>query len=291
MNVVTTKQALRAAIASANARSVGFVPTMGYLHDGHLSLFRQAREDNELVVASIFVNPTQFAAGEDLDTYPRDEAGDTAKAEGCGVDILWMPPAGTVYASDHSTFVRVHGLEDGLCGNSRPHFFRGVATVVLKLFHLVTPTRAYFGEKDYQQLTVIRRMVRDLDLPIEVVGMPLVREADGLAMSSRNAYLSPEERLLARGLSESLRSVDAAYCAGQRDGATLRAQLHEALAGIEGARVDYADLIDAETLGSRNAGLLGDSPTVAALAVWIGRTRLLDNITLGRDAGRNAPTV
>lgn len=282
MNIVTTKEALREAIAPHRGRRIGFVPTMGYLHEGHLSLFRQARAENDLVVASIFVNPTQFAPGEDLDTYPRDEAGDTAKAEAAGVDLLWMPPAGSVYAEDHATFVRVHGLEEGLCGISRPHFFRGVATVVLKLFHLVTPTHAYFGEKDYQQLTVIRRMVRDLDLPIEVVGMPLVREPDGLAMSSRNAYLSAEERVTARGLSAALRALHATYDAGERDGARLHAQLHAALEAIPGARIDYADLVDAESLASRNTSQLGDATTVAALAVWIGRTRLLDNVTLGR---------
>lgn len=283
MIIVETKQALREELRKRRAGSIGFVPTMGYLHEGHLSLFRAAREADDTVVASIYVNPTQFAPGEDLDTYPRDAEGDRAKAESCGVDVLWMPRADEVYAPDHSTRVVVDGLQEGLCGISRPHFFTGVATVVAKLFALVRPDRAYFGEKDYQQLTIVRRMARDLDLGVEVVGCPLVREPDGIAMSSRNAYLSAEERVQARALSAALRDLDATFRSGTRDADTLRAQLHAALDAAPGVKTDYAELVDATTLENRAGSTLPDGPaTVAAVAAWVGKTRLLDNVTLGR---------
>ncbi len=283
MIVIESKAELRAELAKHHGRSIGFVPTMGYLHEGHLSLFRAARAGNDVVVASIYVNPTQFAPGEDLETYPRDAEGDLAKARSCGVDILWMPRADQVYAPDHSTRVVVDGLQEGLCGISRPHFFTGVATVVAKLFVLVRPTRAYFGEKDYQQLTIVRRLARDLDLGVEVIGCPLVREDDGIAMSSRNAYLSAEEREQALALNRALRALDAQFRAGERSADALRSALHSALDEAPGVQVDYAELVNAHTLENRAGSTLPDGPeTVAALAAWVGTTRLLDNVTLGR---------
>src|SRR5262245_46686238 len=182
-------------------RRVAFIPTMGYLHQGHVSLLEEGRRRGDQLVLSIFVNPTQFGPKEDLSRYPRDLDGDLAKAEGAGVDVAYVPDAAAMYPDGYQTYVEVERLQQGLCGASRPGHFRGVATVVLKLFNAVQPTVALFGAKDYQQLQVLRRMTRDLDLDIEVVGMPIVREADGLAMSSRNAYLSPDERRHALALS------------------------------------------------------------------------------------------
>ncbi len=200
---------------AAAAGDVGLVPTMGYLHEGHLSLVRAAREANAHVVASIFVNPTQFAPNEDLSTYPRDEARDLALLEAERVDAVFAPPAEEMYPEGFSTYVTVEGLTSRLEGASRPTHFRGVTTVVLKLLNAVQPRRAYFGRKDAQQLAVIRRMVRDLDLPVEVVGLPIVREADGLALSSRNVYLTPEQREAALALSRSLRAGGASVRAGR----------------------------------------------------------------------------
>lgn len=280
MEIVADKQAVRARVREALRRgqTVGFAPTMGFLHDGHLSLFTAAREACDLVVASIFVNPTQFAAHEDLDSYPRDAEGDAAKARSVGVDLLWTPTKAAMYADDHSTRVVVEGLQDGLCGRSRPHHFPGVAQVVAKLFNVVTPTHAFFGEKDYQQLAVIRRMTRDLDFDIEIVGCPIVREADGLAMSSRNAYLSAEERTRALALSRGLFDARARFGAGERAVDALTGCVREALEAV-GAEIDYVDGVDAETL----APLAGEHiarPCVLAIATRIGSTRLIDNIVL-----------
>lgn len=280
MIVISTKQELRETLSLHRGKRIGFVPTMGFLHEGHLSLFRAARERDELVVASIFVNPTQFAAGEDLDVYPRDEAGDTEKARSCGVDVLWIPPAGSVYGAQHATKVVVEGLQEGLCGISRPHFFTGVATIVCKLFCLVKPDRAYFGEKDYQQLTIIRRMSLDLDLEVEVVGMPLVRDTDGIALASRNAYLGEDERAQAQRLSGMLRQVNDAFAGGVTDGAELLAM---ATAALHGMNIDYLSLVDAETLRDRGEDqAIAPESAVLATAVWVGKTRLLDNHMLGR---------
>jgi pantoate--beta-alanine ligase len=281
MRIVTTKTALRAALAPHRGASIGFVPTMGYLHAGHVSLMDAARTECDVVVASIFVNPTQFGPNEDLDAYPRDPEGDAEACRNAGVDVLWMPPVADVYDPDHSTTVHVDGLTNTLCGRSRPGHFDGVTTIVTKLFNLVQPTHAYFGEKDFQQLAVIRRMVRDLDMPLEVVGMPIVREPDGLAMSSRNAYLSPDERRAALVLSRALGAVRRAFEGGERRVATLRTILGDTLAAEPLARTDYAELLDAESLTAPSGPELGDArPTLCALAVFVGRTRLIDNTLL-----------
>lgn len=278
MQTVVTKEALRAAIAPHRGGSIGFVPTMGYLHEGHMSLFRAARAANDFVVASIFVNPTQFAEGEDLDVYPRDPEGDSAKCVECGVDLLWMPPVDSVYAPDHSTTVTVEGITAGLCGVTRPDHFQGVATICTKLFNLVQPDRAYFGEKDFQQLAMIRRMVRDLDIPLEIVGMPIVREEDGIAMSSRNAYLSAEERSQGLALSRGLAAAEAAFTRGERDASKLRAAVVESIDDAPLARLDYAEVVDAETLAPLHAPIT--RPVVCAVAAHLGSTRLIDNRVL-----------
>lgn len=204
---------------------IGFVPTMGYLHEGHLALVRRARELSDRQLVSIFVNPTQFGPNEDFDRYPRDEEGDLAKLRAEGVHLVYLPTRETMYASDHATWVTVERLSEGLCAAVRPHFFRGVATVVTKLFNRVQPDLAVFGEKDYQQLLVVRRMVADLDLPVDIVAAPTVREPDGLAMSSRNAYLSPEERRIAPELFRILRDTALRLAAGADAVAELEGRL------------------------------------------------------------------
>lgn len=261
------------------AASIGFAPTMGYLHEGHLSLFRAAKAENECAVASIFVNPTQFAPNEDLDAYPRDLEGDTSKAASAGIDILWIPPEGHVYALDHSTTVLVDDVSTGLCGGSRPTHFAGVATVVAKLFNLVEPSKAYFGKKDFQQLAVIRRMVRDLNFPIEVIGMPIVRDADGVAVSSRNAYLSDEQRKAARLLNQSLDVAESAFADGERDPARLLALVQHTLAQSPLGSVDYTEVVDPESLAPLLTPV--EERVLIALAVRFGATRLIDNRLLG----------
>lgn len=280
MEIVNTKAALREALRTRRNDTIGFAPTMGFLHAGHVSLFEAAARDNATAVASIFVNPTQFGENEDLDTYPRDPEGDAQKCRDAGIDLLWMPSTDAVYADDHATTVTVKGLTGGLCGASRPGHFDGVTTVVAKLLNLVQPTRAYFGQKDFQQLAVIRRMVRDLDMPVEIVGMPIVREADGLAMSSRNSYLSAEQRADALGLQRAIGATRAVYENGERDPATLRTTLHAALAAEPNIRVDYAVVVDADTLEPPVDGAPVTRPVLVALAAWVGATRLIDNTVL-----------
>ncbi|MCB9519379.1 MAG: pantoate--beta-alanine ligase [Myxococcales bacterium] len=277
MQILTTKSELRSALSGP--AQTGLVPTMGFLHEGHMSLFRQARAENERVVATVFVNPTQFGPTEDLDRYPRDPDGDAAKCAESGVDILWMPPRDEVYGPRHATTVTVAGLTDGLCGRSRPTHFAGVATIVTKLFALVRPERAYFGEKDYQQLAVIRQMAADLDLGVDVIGMPIVREADGLAMSSRNKYLSAEDRAAALALSRALRAAAEAFDAGSRDADTLVAGLTAELHAAPGVALEYAEIVDAETLAPATGTLAG--PARALVAARVGQTRLIDNIAIG----------
>jgi pantoate--beta-alanine ligase len=251
---------------------VVFVPTMGALHDGHLTLLREARRYGELVVLSIFVNPTQFGPNEDLSRYPRDLEGDLAKAAEAGADVAYVPDATAVYPPGFQTFVEVRELEKGLCGPFRPGHFIGVATVVCKLFNVVRPDTALFGEKDYQQLAVIRRMVTDLDMGIEIVGVPTVREVDGLARSSRNAYLSPADRARAVSLSRALFGARDRAAAGERDGAALLAL---ARAALDVDRLDYLELVDADTLAPVEKI---DRPAVMAVAAFIGKTRLIDNV-------------
>jgi pantoate--beta-alanine ligase len=263
--------------ARARGQRIAFVPTMGALHAGHVALLEEGRRRGDVVALSIFVNPTQFGPKEDLDRYPRDLAGDLAKAAAASVDVAFVPTRATMYPEGHQTTVEVHELERGMCGDTRPGHFVGVATVVCKLFNVVRPQVAIFGEKDFQQLAIVRRMVRDLDMPIEIVGYPTVREADGLAMSSRNKFLSPEERTRALALSRGLFAARARHAAGERDAAALLAEAHRALDGAV-ERIDYVDLRDAEDL--RPLAVV-DRPAVLAVAAFVGRTRLIDNVVIG----------
>jgi pantoate--beta-alanine ligase len=266
----------------AGARVV-LVPTMGYLHEGHRSLLVAARRLADtggrrgVAVASVFVNPAQFGPGEDLARYPRDLEGDLAKCGAAGIDRVLAPAdPGQIYHPGHETWVTVERASQGLCGASRPGHFRGVATVVAKLFNLTLPHVAVFGEKDFQQLAVIRAMVRDLSFGIEVVGMPIVREPDGLALSSRNAYLSPEERVRALALSRALLAARDAAARGERDAAALRARAGETIAAA-GARVDYVEIVHPETLAPVPRA---DPGAVMLVAAFVGRTRLIDNVRL-----------
>jgi len=258
-------------------KSVGFVPTMGYLHEGHLSLIRESKTRADVTVVSIFVNPTQFGPNEDLAKYPRDLAKDAAYLERAGVDVLYHPPAAEVYPPGYRTYVEVEGLQDKLCGRSRPGHFRGVATVVLKLFETVGPDLAFFGAKDAQQVLIIERMARDLDLGVEVVTCPLVREPDGLALSSRNAYLSPEERQAALALSIGLRWAERAVAAGERDPAKVVAGIRAVLEAEPLARIDYVEAVDPGTL-EPVAEMRG--PGRVAVAAVVGATRLIDNVRI-----------
>jgi len=253
---------------------IAVVPTMGYLHDGHLALLRAARAAADVVILTIFVNPTQFGPNEDLARYPRDEEGDLAKARGTGLDLAFCPEAAAMYPPGSQTFVEVRELARPLCGERRPGHFAGVATVVTKLFNLTRPHVAFFGEKDYQQLAVIRRMTRDLDLGIEIVGVPIVREPDGLALSSRNVYLSPDERAQALALSRGLAAAEAACRAGERDAAALVAAARAPIDAAPLARIDYLELRDAAEL---TPVARVDRPAVLAMAVFFGKTRLIDN--------------
>ena len=262
--------------ARAAGKRVGLVPTMGYLHQGHLSLVRRAVQAADFTVVSIFVNPTQFGPGEDLDRYPVDLEGDLARCQEAGADLVFTPPPAAMYPDGFQTHVRVESLSQPMCGRSRPIHFRGVATVVTKLFNIVGPCVAVFGQKDYQQLQVIRRMVADLQQPVEVVGHPTVREPDGLAMSSRNAYLTEEERQVAPCLNRALGELEGMA----QERGTLPA--HEAVALVRGiieaapgTRVDYVEARDAETL--EQAEWVGGGRAVVAVAVYLGKTRLIDN--------------
>ena len=260
----------------AKGLKVGFVPTMGYLHEGHESLIRKASEENDRVVVSIFVNPIQFGPKEDLSTYPRDLERDSKVCESAGADIIFHPENEEMYFKDFSTFVDMNGLTDGLCGKSRPTHFRGVCTVVTKLFNIVAPDRAYFGEKDAQQLAVIKRMVRDLNIDIEIIGCPIVREKDGLAKSSRNTYLSVEERNAAIILNKSLTLAKEKIQAGERDSEIIIKLIEEVINSEKLARIDYIEVVD--SLSMEKVERIEKSVLVA-IAVFIGKTRLIDNFT------------
>ena len=254
--------------------TVGFVPTMGYLHEGHKSLIDRAVSENDKVVVSDFVNPTQFGPTEDLASYPRDLERDAALCENAGAALLFNPEPSEMYAEDACTFVDMSGLTGELCGKSRPIHFRGVCTVVSKLFHIVAPDRAYFGQKDAQQLAVIRHMVSDLNFGIEIVGCPIVREADGLAKSSRNTYLNEQERKAAVVLNQSLQAAQDLYENGERSAAVLSAAIREKLAAEPLAKPDYVEIVDWNTL--EPVETIQDS-VLMAIAVYIGKTRLIDN--------------
>lgn len=260
-------------------KTIAFVPTMGYLHEGHLSLMREGREKADVVVVSIFVNPTQFGPNEDLDRYPRDFEGDEKKCREVGVDAIYYPSVEEMYPRGYQTYVNVTELSKGLCGAVRPGHFQGVATVCTKLFNAVKPHFAIFGEKDYQQLQVIRRMVKDLDMDLEIVGMPTVREPDGLAMSSRNKYLNKDERARAAYLFKSLSEARSAYEKGERNVAKLAEVVKEGLKRANPCEIDYIEIRDANDLTPIEKV---DQPAVIAIAVKIGSTRLIDNIVLGR---------
>ncbi|HPP64144.1 MAG TPA: pantoate--beta-alanine ligase [Anaerolineales bacterium] len=277
MMIVSSLDELRAARLLLDGR-LGLVPTMGYLHEGHLSLVRRAREECDRVAASIFVNPTQFGPTEDLSKYPRDLDRDLSLLEAAGVDLVWTPDNETMYPPDFSTWVEVEGLTRPLEGAARPGHFRGVTTVVAKLFNVVQPQAAYFGQKDAQQAAVVRKMTRDLNFPVEIVVCPTVREADGLAMSSRNSYLSPEERKSAVVLFRALTAAREAFERGERDAESLRKVMSETLASEPRARTQYVSCADYDTL--EELGTV-TGKALLSMAVFIGKTRLIDNFVVG----------
>jgi pantoate--beta-alanine ligase len=279
MNVITAIDECREQVTSRQARDqrVGLVPTMGALHDGHLSLVRAAKARCPFVVVTIFVNPTQFGPNEDFKAYPRPLEDDLAKCRSAGVDAVFAPGVEVMYGADTRTTVHVAKLNDGLCGPFRPGHFDGVATVVAKLFHIAPADTAFFGEKDYQQLMVIRQMVADLNFPIEVVGCPTLREPDGLAMSSRNAYLSPSERAQAMSISQALFAARDAVATGNKDAKAISQSARRALVDAGIRSIDYVALVDAETL---EALTVIDRPARLCVAARIGKTRLIDNMAL-----------
>ena len=277
MIVATWPEELRTARALLD-EPVGLVPTMGYLHEGHLSLARRAREECKSVAVSIFVNPTQFGPSEDLAKYPRDLERDLRLLEGVGVDLVWTPTAEIMYPDGYQTWVDVQEVSQGLEGAQRPGHFRGVATVVSKLFNAVRPAKAYFGQKDAQQAAVIRQMTRDLNLPIEIVVCPIVRETDGLALSSRNVYLNPDERKAATVLYQALSAAKAAYEKGERRAEKLRQVMKETLGGEPLAQTQYVSCADYETLRELEQV---KGRALLSMAVFLGKTRLIDNFVLG----------
>ncbi|MFD3162560.1 pantoate--beta-alanine ligase [Herpetosiphon sp. NSE202] len=276
MQVVTTIEQVRAARRQWN--TVGFVPTMGFLHAGHLSLVQQAKAENGVAIVSIFVNPTQFGPNEDFASYPRDTQRDLDLLTEAGCDLVWMPSVEEMYPAGFSSYVDVEGVTAPLEGARRPGHFRGVATVVTKLFNVVQPTKAYFGQKDAQQTVVIRQFVRDLALPVEVVIAPTVREADGLALSSRNSYLTPEQRAAAPVLYRALSAAQTAYAEGQTDAEAVRQLMLATLNQEPLAQVDYVSIADPQSL--QELTTIDQRGGLVSLAVRIGKTRLIDNLIL-----------
>ncbi len=306
MILIEKKEQMRAQVAQwrRDGETIGLVPTMGYLHAGHLSLIERARKECDRVVVSIFVNPTQFGENEDFEKYPQDIGHDCAQCTQAGADAVFHPSTDEMYAKNYSTYVNVEGLTQGLCGQSRPTHFRGVCSVVMKLMHIVTPDRAYFGQKDAQQLIVVKRMVRDMDMPVTVVGCPIVRasgepprvsplegtcatsdkplpslcdaerELNGLALSSRNSYLNDEEQKAALVLSQALKRAKALIDAGERDAKRLVGEMESIIHAEPLARIDYVAIVDLETLKPIEKL---EQPYLVALAVYIGKTRLIDN--------------
>ncbi len=265
------------ALRGQSRGAVGFVPTMGYLHDGHLALVRWARAENSVVVVSIFVNPTQFGPSEDFNRYPRDIPRDLALLEKEGTDIVFMPSAEEMYPEGFSSWVVVEKVTEGLEGRSRPGHFRGVATVVNKLFNIVEPTKAYFGQKDAQQVVVIKKMVADLNMNLEIVVVPTVRESDGLAMSSRNVYLNPQERQAATVLFKALMLAKDLWAGGEKRADVLRREMEFLISREPLAQIDYVSIADPRTLEELSTI---EGSALASLAVRIGKTRLIDNILL-----------
>ena len=262
----------------SEGKTIGLVPTMGFLHAGHMALMSRMRPECDKMVVTLFVNPTQFGENEDLSNYPHDLEGDCAKAESCGADLLFTPAPDAMYAPDHATWIEVPELGRHLCGASRPVHFRGVCTVVTKLFQLVQPTKAMFGQKDWQQLAIIRRMVRDLNMPITVIGHPIVREPDGLALSSRNAYLTEEERAAAPAIRKGLLNLRDAVAAGQRNAESAKASLKAEYAStLPMGEVDYIEIVDPVDIVPKEEI---SGPVLAAVAIRVGKARLIDNILI-----------
>ncbi|MEI9479907.1 MAG: pantoate--beta-alanine ligase [Deltaproteobacteria bacterium] len=276
MDVITSVHQMKIFSARARAmdKKIAFVPTMGFLHEGHLSLMREGKRRGDILVVSIFVNPTQFSPSEDFEKYPRDFAMDCRMAEGVGVDVLFAPEAREMYPPDHQTFIRVTEVTRGLCGKSRPTHFQGVATVVGMLFNIVMPHVALFGEKDFQQLVTIQQMVKDLHMDTEVLGMPIIREADGLAMSSRNSYLKPDDRKAAHSLHRSLKRAEELILRGERGVAVITEEVRRILQSEPLLRLDYVQICEPRTLQEIERI---DGDAVVALAVYVGKVRLIDN--------------
>ncbi|WP_041083677.1 pantoate--beta-alanine ligase [Thermotoga profunda] len=261
-------------------KTIGFVPTMGYLHQGHLSLVKRSKAENDITVVSIFVNPTQFGPNEDYTSYPRDLKRDLSMIEKEGVDFVFVPEVEEMYPKGYSTYVNEESLSKYLCGKSRPGHFRGVCTVVTKLFNIVKPHRAYFGQKDAQQFRIIRRMVRDLNMDVEVIECPIVREPDGLAMSSRNVYLSTQEREQAVALNKSLKMAESLYRSGEKSASRIIEKILDYLSSFDKLKVDYVEIVDEESLEPVSQI---NKKVIVALAVWVGKARLIDNIILGEN--------
>jgi pantoate--beta-alanine ligase len=277
MQIITTIPEMQSLAESLRrqGKTIGFVPTMGFLHEGHLTLMRQARQESDAVVVSIFVNPTQFGPGEDFDRYPRDEEGDRVKCGSAGVDILFMPKASGMYPEKPSVFVTVEGVSDILEGAARPGHFRGVATAVSKLFHIVKPHTAYFGQKDYQQCAVIRRLVKGLNMDVKISVLPTVREQDGLALSSRNSYLTAEERRAAAAIYRALSSAEQLVKAGVKEPEKLKNKMQAVLREERGISIDYIEIADCESLAPCT---VVQEKMVILVAVRLGRARLIDNL-------------
>ncbi len=276
MQVTKTVAETRALVKSwrKEGKTVGLVPTMGYLHEGHASLIRKCREENDIVVVSVFVNPTQFGPNEDLEAYPRDFERDNALCESLGADLIFHPEPEEMY-QDPCAFVSIETLSENLCGKTRPIHFQGVCTVVSKLFHIVAPDKAYFGQKDAQQLAIIRKMVRDLNFDIEIVGCPIIREENGLAKSSRNTYLNPQERQAALCLSRAVKRGQELIAPGMDSEAVLK-EMRAVIEAEPLARIDYVSMVDALTM--RDVEKV-DRDVLVAMAVYIGKTRLIDNFS------------
>ena len=275
MQVTKTVQETRALIKNwkKEGKTIGLVPTMGFLHEGHASLIRKCREQNDIVVVSDFVNPTQFGPTEDLEAYPRDFERDSKLCESLGTDLIFCPEPSEMYHDPHA-FVSIDTLSETLCGKTRPIHFKGVCTVVTKLFHIVAPDRAYFGQKDAQQLAIIRKMVQDLNFDIEIVGCPIVREDDGLAKSSRNTYLSKEERKAAVILHKGLLRGEELVKAGEKNAATVKQAITEIIESEPLAKIDYVEIVNFDNIETIETI---DGSILAAVAVYIGKTRLIDN--------------
>ena len=280
LQVATTVEEAKRTISAwkADGLTIGLVPTMGYLHEGHRSLIERAVAENDRVIVSVFVNPIQFAPGEDLETYPRDFEADKRLIEAAGGALVFHPEPEALYASDACTYVNVEGITGQLCGKTRPTHFRGVCTVVSKLMNISQADRAYFGQKDAQQLAVVRRMVRDLNMNVQVVGCPIVREADGLAKSSRNAYLSADERQAALVLSRAVAEGQRLMQEGERSAAAVVGAMKELIEAEPAARIDYVEMVSWDGIQPVQQA---DGPVLVAMAVYIGKTRLIDNFIFG----------